>query len=286
MIVGQNNSFHIFIKRFVRHRIAMLALFVFMLEVLTVVLVPEIFPIDAVNSDWHNIAKGPSEAHILGTDEIGRDMLSRIIMGGRVSLMVGVMSTIMSMLIGVPLGVIAGFYQGRIGNFIMRLVDMFMSFPAMVLTLVLVSILPKSLWTIAFVTGFLGWTRPCKLLYGSVMSARSKEYVEAAIAMGAGNFHIITRYVLPNSLSPLWVSMAFSVSGAIIHESSLSFLGAGIQAPESSWGNIINAAQNITVLTNRPWMWVPACVVLLVTVVSINLIGEGIRDALDVKMKV
>ena len=118
------------------------------------------------------------------------------------------------------------------------------------------------------------------------MTTRSQEYVEAAVAMGASNWTIMRKYILPNSISPLWVSLSFGLSSAIIHESTLSFLGAGIQAPQSSWGNIIYAAQKLDVLTNKVWMWLPACIVLLVTVVSINMIGEGIRDALDPKMRI
>ena len=282
----KQSAFGIFLKKFARHKIAMVAVFIILLEVLAVLLLPLFMDLKPNTSDWYAIAAAPSATHLLGTDEIGRDMLARLVYGGRISLLVGLLSTMMSTVIGLPLGVIAGYFQGKIGSFIMRLVDMFMSFPSMVLTLVLVSVLPKSVGTIALVIGILGWTRPCKLLYGSVMSTRSKEYVEAAVAMGASPLHTIIHYILPNSLSPLWVSIAFSFSGAIIQESSLSFLGAGIQAPDASWGNIINAAQKLDILTGKLWMWVPACLILLITVVSINLVGEGLRDALDPKMKV
>ena len=269
----KQSAFGIFLKKFARHKIAMVAVFIILLEVLAVLLLPLFMDLKPNISDWYAIAAAPSAAHLLGTDEIGRDMLARLVYGGRISLLVGLLSTMMSTVIGLPLGVIAGYFQGKIGNFIMRLVDMFMSFPSMVLTLVLVSVLPKSVGTIALVIGILGWTRPCKLLYGSVMSTRSKEYVEAAVTMGASPLHTIIHYILPNSLSPLWVSIAFSFSGAIIQESSLSFLGAGIQAPDASWGNIINAAQKLDILTGKLWMWVPACLILLITVVSINLVG-------------
>lgn len=281
----KNHAFLSFLKKFARHRVAMAALVIFLLEILVIVFGPYVVKMDAVTSDFANMAAPPSGEHVLGTDEIGRDILARIIYGGRVSLEVGILSTLLSMVIGVPLGVIAGYYQGRIGNIIMRAVDMFMSFPHMVMALVLIAVMEPSIGTIVLAIGILGWTRPCKLLYGSVMSVRSKEYVEAAIAIGTSNFKVLTQYVIPNAISPLWVSVAFSVSSAIISESSLSFLGAGIQPPQSSWGNIIYSAQKLNILTGKLWMWVPACIVLLITIVCINMIGEGVRDALDPKMR-
>lgn len=279
------NGFLVFLKKYIRHKPAMVSLIFLVLEILAVTFVPVIFHMDAQIGDYTAMAKAPTAEHLLGTDEIGRDILARIFYGGRISLLVGVASTALSTVIGVPLGIIAGYYQGKIGNIIMRLVDMFMSFPSMVLTLVLVSVLSPSVGTVIFAIGIMHWTRPCKLLYGSVMAVRSKEYVEAAVAIGNSNWKVITKYIIPNAISPLWVSLAFSVSSAILQESSLSFLGAGIQPPQSSWGNIINAAQKLDVLTMKTWMWIPACIVLLITVVSINFVGEGVRDALDPKMR-
>lgn len=279
------NGFFVFLKKYIRHKPAMVSLIFLVLEILAVIFVPIIFHMDAQIGDYTAMAKAPTAEHLLGTDEIGRDILARIFYGGRISLLVGVASTALSTVIGVPLGIIAGYYQGKIGNIIMRLVDMFMSFPSMVLTLVLVSVLSPSVGTVIFAIGIMHWTRPCKLLYGSVMAVRSKEYVEAAVAIGSSNWKVITKYIIPNAISPLWVSLAFSVSSAILQESSLSFLGAGIQPPQSSWGNIINAAQKLDVLTMKTWMWIPACIVLLITVVSINFVGEGVRDAFDPKMR-
>lgn len=274
-----------FFKKFIHHKAAAVALVLFFLELAAILILPGALHLDAVTSDFLNMAKGPSAEHIWGTDEIGRDIFARVLYGGRISLIVGICSTALSIAIGLPLGVVAGYYQGAVGNFIMRLADMFMSFPPMVLSLVLVTVLEPSMWTVIFAIGFLGWTRPCKLLYGSVMATKGREYVEVAVTLGYSNRKILMKYVIPNSLSPLWVSLAFMISSAIITESSLSFLGAGIQPPQSSWGNLIYAAQQFDVLTTKVWMWIPACIVLLITVVCINLIGEGIRDALDPKMR-
>ncbi len=274
-----------FLKKFSHRRIAAVAAVIFILEVLVIIFLPMIADIDAVTCDFTYMGQGPNAEHILGTDEVGRDIFARIIMGGRVSLAVGFLATLLATAIGLPLGIIAGYYQGQIGNIILRVADMFMAFPSMVLALVLVSVLQPSIGTLVFAIGILGWTRACRLIYGNVRSVREREYVEAAVAMGTSNSRIMVRYILPNAISPLWVTLAFSVSSAIITETSLSFLGVGIQAPTSSWGNIINAAKKMSVLTNKLWIWVPASIVLLVTIVCINLIGEGVRDALDPKMK-
>ena len=159
------------------------------------------------------------------------------------------------------------------------------SIPDIILILVIVAVFEPSILTITIVIGFTGWTGIARLINSTVMSVREKEYVEAAAASGCKKSTIMLRYVLPNSIAPLWVALAFRVSSSILTESGLSFLGAGVQVPEASWGNIINAAKSIVVLAKRPWVWVPPGILLILTVVAINLVGEGIRDALDPKMK-
>ena len=274
-----------FFKNYSKHRLAFLSTIILLAEVFAVLLLPVLLHLDPVTSDFLNMSSPPSAQHLLGTDQTGRDVFARLICGGRVSLLVGIGATLVSVVIGVPLGVIAGYYHGFAGDVILRVVDMFLSFPSMVITLVLIAVLGPSTWTVVFVTGFLSWMQHCKLLYASVSAVRNKEYVESAIAIGTSDWKVLTKYVIPNSISPLWVSIAFTVSSAIVFESSLSFLGAGVQPPESSWGNIIYEAQSLSVLTDRLWIWLPAGIVLLITVICINLVGEGIRDALDPKMK-
>ena len=151
--------------------------------------------------------------------------------------------------------------------------------------LVLVAIFGSSVLTLVLMIGIMNWVSPAKIVYSATLSVREKDFIEAAKTMGAGHFTILTRHILPNVLSPIWILIAFRVSSAILMESSLSFLGAGITPPDASWGNIINAAQNATVLVKQPWVWLPAGIILLVTIICINLIGEGVRDALDPKMK-
>ena len=227
----------------------------------------------------------PSGAHWLGTDEVGRDVLARLICGGRVSLLVGFASAALSLLIGVPLGLLAGYRRGKWEFWIMRCADVFQSFPSIVLILCLVTLVGPSVVNIILVIGLMGWVSIARLVYGNTLSMREKEYIEAARAMGMKNSKIIFSEILPNAIAPVWVSIAFRVSSGILTESSLSFLGLGVQTPQASWGNIIFAAQNLLVLTARPWVWIPPGICIILVVIGFNFIGEGVRDALDPKMK-
>ena len=168
----------------------------------------------------------------------------------------------------------------------MRIIDIFMSIPSLILALIFVAIFEPSVTIIIVIIGFTGWTSIARVIRSNVLVVRELDYVDAARISGEKNGKILLKHVLPNSVTPLWVAMAFHVSSAILQESSLSFLGAGIQVPKSSWGNMINSAKSLAVLARRPWAWIPAGLLLMLTVISINLVGEGIRDALDPKMKV
>lgn len=274
------------IRRFRRHKLAMISLFILLLELLVVVLVPLILHMDPTKMDTAaGFTAAPSAAHILGTDTLGRDVFARVLSGGRTSLYVGIVSTIVSAVIGIPLGLAAGYYRGWVEAVIMRLSEIFLSIPSFILILVLVSIIGPSVNSVMLVIGIMGWPRFSKILYGSVLSVRERDYVEAARAVGTKNSAILWRYIFPNAFSPVLVAFTFGVASAILQESALSFLGMGVQPPAASWGNILYEAQSITILSQKPWMWVPAGVLLMVTVLSINFFGDGLRDALDPKMK-
>lgn len=274
------------LKRFFAHRLAMVGAIILLIEILAILLLPSIMGLDPYSIDYMSFGAAPSPAHILGTDDVGRDNFARLIYGGRVSLTVGILSAIVSLLIGVPLGLIAGYFRGKTEVVIMRLADIFMSFPSMILILVLASVLGQSITTVTLVIGFLGWTEFARLTYASVLSIREKDYVQSAIAIGEKNKNIMAKYILPNSLAPVIISFTFRTAQAIITESSLSFLGLGVQPPDPSWGNILYYAQSISVLANQPYLWMPAGILLVLTVLSINFIGDGIRDALDTKMSI
>lgn len=274
------------VERFARHRIAMVALAVLVIEILAVVFLPMVVTLDPYTSNAGNFSKAPSGDFILGTDAVGRDVFARLIYGGRVSLAVGFFSALLSAAIGVPLGLLAGYYGGVIRMVIMRLVDIFMSFPSLVIQLVMVSILSASIPSLIFVIGLLNWTSFARYTYSKVISIKEQDFVTAAKATGATSFTQMVRYILPNSMSPLFVSFSYSMANAILQESCLSFLGLGVQLPTSTWGNMIYAAQSLSVLVTMPWLWIPPGIALIITVLSINFIGDGLRDALDPKMKI
>lgn len=273
-----------FYASFRKHTLANIAMYILILEIILVIVLPLVMKLDPYSID-RNFDAAPDSVHILGTDSVGRDIFSRLIYGGQVSLLVGFAATAISVIIGLPLGLLAGYYRGLAETIIMRLADVFMSFPSMVLTIVMVAIFGSSIPVLIIMIGVLSWPQPCRLIYGRVLSVRKMEFVEAAKTEGRTTAEIILKYVLPNSIAPLWMSIAFMISGAMITESSLSFLGAGVQPPMASWGNIVHNATNVVVLYMYPWEWLPAGILLIITVVCINFVGEGIRDALDPKMK-
>ena len=274
------------VKKFVHNRKAVLGLIIVCFLVLAVILMPIFMKLDPYTTDRAvGFNKAPCPGHLLGTDDVGRDLFARLLYGGRISLFVGIMSTIISVLVGIPLGLIAGYFRGIAETVIMRVADAFMSFPTMVLILVLVAVFGPSILTVTVVIGVLGWTAIAKLIYGNVLSIREREYIQATKAIGMSTPKILLSEVLPNAIPPVWANISFRVAGAILTESSLSFLGMGVQTPQASWGNIIFAAQNLLVLTARPWVWFPPGICIILVVVGFNFIGEGVRDALDPKTK-
>lgn len=284
MIPG-NSYFRDVFRRFMAHRLAMISLVVLSVEIMIVIFLPVILKLDPYTSDFNvTFGSAPGPGHILGTDDVGRDLFARFIYGGRVSLSVGLISAIVSLFIGVPLGLLAGYYRGVCETLIMRCADIFMSFPAMVLILVLVSVLGPSVVTVTVVIGILGWPKFARLIYGNVLSARESDYVESARAVGTKDWGILSRYILPNTFAPVLIAFTFRAAQAIITESSLSFLGMGVQPPQASWGNILYDAQFISILSQRPWLWLPPGIALVITVLCINFLGDGVRDALDTKM--
>lgn len=257
---------------------------VIMVEVFITVFFPMIFSLDPYSVDKMNFGTAPGlGGHLLGTDSIGRDVLARLIYGGRVSIFVGLFSTLVSILAGVPLGLYAGYHRGLIESLIMRVTDVFMAFPGVVIVLVAVALVGPSVWSVSIIIGIMGFTGFTRLTYSRVLTVSKLGYIESARVIGAGNLEIIWKYVLPNSIAPILVSGAFNMSSAILTESALSFLGMGVQPPQASWGNIIFEAQSIAILIGKPWQWMPAGIAIIVTVMSINFLGDGIRDALDPK---
>lgn len=280
----KDSYFHNVCKRFLGHKLAMAGTILLITEIFCVIFLPVILKLDPYSIDFMSMGAGPSGAHILGCDDVGRDLFARVIYGGRVSLTVGLCSALISLAVGVPLGLLAGYVRGAVEMVIMRCADVFLSFPSMILILVLASVLGQSIFTVTVVIGILGWPEFARLIYSSVLSVREKDYVEAARAVGTKDRVIALRYILPNSVAPVIIAFTFRTAQAILTESSLSFLGLGVQPPAASWGNILYDAQSISILSTKPWAWMPAGILLIVTILSINFFGDGLRDALDTKM--
>lgn len=244
---------------------------------------PWLSPYDPAAIDIKNILIGPNLSHPFGTDELGRDVLSRMIWGSRVSLAVGFVAIGIATVIGILLGSAAGYYGGYIDSAVMRIVDIMLSIPTIFLILVVIAILEPSIINIMIVIGFTSWMEPARLLRAEFISLKEREYVTAAHALGARDRRIIFRHLLPNGISPIFVSATMGIGGAILLESSLSFLGLGVQPPTPSWGSLLSSGKDHIEIA---W-WLSAFpgLAILVTVLGYNLLGEGIRDALDPRQR-
>ncbi|GAY77419.1 dipeptide transport system permease protein DppC [Sporolactobacillus inulinus] len=271
---------HMVMRRFLKHRLACVGVAVFLLILLIALLAPVIAPQDPAKI-FNEFEAPPSAAHWLGTDPVGRDVMSRLIFGAQVSIAVGIGAVAIYVAIGIVLGLVAGYFGGWVDMLIMRLTDVFMSFPYFMVILVLVSIIGPSLFNITLVIGLLGWPAIARLVRGSVLSIKEMDYVKAGVALGYSTPKILFRHILPNALAPILVNATFGVASAIIMEASLSFLGMGVRPPAASWGNMLTQAESITVLSSQPWLWIPPGLMILLAVLSVNFIGDGLRDAIE-----
>ena len=268
-------------QRFIRHRLALIGTTLLLVLATLSIAAPLIVRHDPYTTDLRAYRKPPSKEHILGTDSAGRDVMSRLLYAGRVSLSVGLVAVSIYVAIGILLGGLAGYYGGWVDSLIMRLADMVLSFPSLIIIIVMVSLLGPSIYNVMLVIGGLGWPPIARLVRGNFLSLREREFVIAAEAIGARNRRIIFRHVLPNTLAPVIVAASFGMAQAILLEAGLSFLGLGVQPPTPSWGNMLTDAQSVLVLRNMPWLWLPPGVMIAITVLSVNFIGDGLRDALD-----
>jgi len=228
----------------------------------------------------------PSATHPLGTDSVGRDVLSRLIFAARVSITVGVLAVAMYVVIGTAVGATAGYYGGKMDLVLSRIMDVMLSFPPLIIILFAVSVFGRpSIWNVILVLGLLGWPALARLVRGQFLALRDLEYVLAARANGSSDARIVLRHMLPNALAPVLVAATFGMANAILVEAALSFLGLGVQPPTPSWGNMLTDAQSLTVLERMPWLWVPPGFMILISVLSINFLGDGLRDALDPSLR-
>jgi peptide/nickel transport system permease protein len=222
----------------------------------------------------------PSGNHWIGTDALGRDVWSRTLVGGRVTLLVALVSVLVATVIGGTVGALAGYYR-RLDFPIMRLVDTVMSFPGMVLLLISIALVGPGLINVIVIIGLITWTVPCRIVRGQFLQLREMDFVTAARTVGVSDLSIVFRHIVPNALGPLIVYVTLGVAQNAIAEAGISYLGLGVQPPTPSWGNMLNAARSITVLSERPWLWLPPAIMVILFVLSVNFVGDGLRDALD-----
>ena len=277
-------------NRFKRHKLAVLGLIVLAVLVISAALAPWITSHDPEKSSFRTRYEAPSLEFPMGTDDLGRDILTRILYGGRVSLSVGILAITIAITIGTTVGALAGFYGGRVDNTLMRLVDVMLSMPRLfmliVITMLLRSVNSPALQflggvpIIVVVIGILAWMGVARLVRASFLSLKEKEFVEAARAAGANNMRIIVRHILPNAMTPIIVAATLGLAGAIISESGLSFLGLGVQVPTPTWGNMLTNAQD-EMLKGHTWMALFPGLMIFITVIAMNFVGDGLRDALD-----
>ncbi|MCO5175236.1 MAG: ABC transporter permease [Trueperaceae bacterium] len=227
----------------------------------------------------------PTGANPLGVDSIGRDVLSRLIFGARASLLVGFGAVAIQAVLGIAAGVTAGYFRGPVDAVLMRVADVILSFPLFVVVVAAVAIVGPSITNVILVVGLLGWPRMARIVRSQVLSLRNELFIEALGALGAGHRRILFNHILPNLIPTVLITATFEVARAILLEASLSFLGMGVQPPVPSWGNILAEAQSLLVLQRMPWLWVPAGFALMAVILSVNFVGDGLRNALDPRQR-
>ena len=271
--------------RFFRNRAALVSLLVLGLIVLACVVGPLLLPYSYEDTDWNLMGIAPSLQgwHLFGTDELGRDLLVRTLVGGRISLTVGLLATLVSVVLGVTWGAVAGFLGGRIDALMMRIVDILYAIPYLLIAIMMVTILGRDFYLVVLTISAFSWMDMARVVRGQTLSIRNKEYVEAARAIGVPTWRIIFSHVVPNLMGIVVIYTSITVPGVILTESVLSFLGLGVQEPMTSWGVLIHDGANV--MASSPWMiWFPGAA-LTITLYCANFIGDGMRDALDPKSR-
>jgi peptide/nickel transport system permease protein len=269
------------VRRFMRHRLAILGVVILAVMVVLAVFAPLIAPYDPTKLDLRAIRQPPSAAHPFGTDTVGYDVFSRFVWGARTSLIVGFGAVAVSVLIGTTMGVLAGYYGGWVDQVISRVIDGLLAMPQLLLVAVFVSVIGPSLQSVILVIALLSWPQIGRIVRGQYLVLREAEFITAARVIGAVDRAIVVRHLLPNVLGPLSVAATFYMAQAILLEAALSFLGLGVKPPAPSWGNMVNLATNANTLQNLPWIWVPPALAIALLVLAITFIGDGLRDAVD-----
>ena len=269
------------IKKLFSNKLTTVGLVIFTVILLACIFAPLLTKYDPLAVDMKNILKPPSSDHILGTDKIGRDIFSRILYGGRLSILIGFGSALGCSIIGVILGCYSGYKGGILDAILVRISEIFMSFPQLILVLILVSIIGQSASNIVLIFIICGWGSVFRMARSQILSIREEEYVQSLKVFGLNDFIICYKHMLPNIIGPIAVNITLSTAMFILEEAALSFLGLGVPLEIATWGNILNASQDLFTLQNNWWMWLPVGIVISLFVMSINFVGDGLRDSTD-----
>lgn len=269
------------IEKFMRNKLALLGLLIIVVMILLCVLAPVLTAYDPVKINLSENTQPPSAAHIFGTDKIGRDVFARVLYGGRASIMIGLSGALGGMLLGVIIGSLCGYFGGWLDAVFVKIAELVSIVPQILLVLVLVTIVGQGMQNLIFVFMFTGWVATFRLVRGRFFSLREESFVEACRAFGINNFSIAFKHILPNCLGPVVVQLTLNTAGFILQEAALSFIGLGVPSSVPTWGNIMNSAKEIMVISNYPWLWAPPGFAIALFVLGVNFFGDGLRDVLD-----
>lgn len=272
---------HIAFYKFLSNKLAVISLIILFLLIAVSILAPILTPYEYDSTDLFHVREAPGKLHLLGTDSVGRDVLTRILYGGRVSLLVGVCAMLIQLFLGTILGAFAGYFGGIIDMIISRIADMVMCFPFYVIAMSIIAVIGRGTFKLIIVIGVLSWCQLFRIVRSEITTIKGNDYVIAAKAMGMSSKEIVIKHLIPNIISPIIVSATLTVASGILLESAMSFLGLGVQPPLASWGNMLSEAQSMSVIANNWWLWMPPGIMIALTVLAINFVGEGLRDALD-----
>jgi peptide/nickel transport system permease protein len=269
------------LRRFLRHRAALAGLFILGFIAFSAIILPFFYNVDPDTTNLKIGFQPPSPAHPLGTDRIGRDLLARLLYAGRVSLSVGVAAALFATMLGLIVGLFAGTFGGWVDALLMRLTDTVLAIPTLIAIAIVVGIVGTGLEIVVLIIGLFAWPEAARIVRSVVLSLREQDFVMAARALGGTNGRIIRKHLIFHALAPLTVTGTFTVAIALLTEASLSYLGIGVKPPQPSWGNMLYDAQQLFILRDYPWYWIPPGLAIFTTVLAVNLVGDGLRDALD-----
>lgn len=271
------------LKKFVRNKLAMIGLIVAVIIVLAAIGAPLFTKYDPTMIDMGNIAKAPGHGHIFGTDKLGRDVFSRILYGGRMSILVGMLGAVSGSVIGMVLGSVAGYFGGIIDTMLVRISEIFQTFPSMILILIMVAVMGQGVGNLILIFSVTGWMTTFRMVRNEFLTLREETYVQVCECFGMPKTWVMFGQILPNTISPIIVATTVNIAGFILQEAGLSFLGLGVPSTVPTWGNILNASKSIEVVTNYWWLWLIPGVVISLFVLAVNFFGDGLRDVLDPK---